>query len=580
MNPENHQTVVKSAGKSSIFRSLEIKGLSHKSAKAFTTGRAAKILRSVSRLLAFTPARVYGLMFLSFGILTLFLHLGEYYFLNDPAVNFSSLVIGAVFALLSLFLIPLEKPICIALQSFAVTDFLLFEFFSINRMQPSDSEHKLSGAVGIIFGSLLSVFGFFLPTEYAALLIVGFLFVTVAMVSPEFPYIFSLLIFPYLSLIPGLDLFFVILIALTVISFARKVLIGKRIYSFGIYDVLFAVFILVTLISGVILGGDGSSRESLFVMVFALGYIPASNLSINRRLFDCVSGAIVASSIPVSLYSVIRYVIDLIFYERASSRAFFSSPEILAVFLVTSAIFALYLSIKRTRNVKKRYYFSAFSLSILAILTTECYAIVIAFLLLLLSGATLRKRKVPVYLLIPILLVPILTLFVGNTVLSAVSNFLNIEPSLPARVDMLRTSLAEFFSNFFFGLGLGEGSESLLGSCNLYLGIALSLGIFAICVLILLVILRVFHLGIYKKYFSDSEVNFYVEISTLVLVAILVLGSYFNVFADIEMIYFFVAIFATGSAALRVSHKEKLERHSYYKDLGTSDSAAIDLFLK
>ena len=46
------------------------------------------------------------------------------------------------------------------------------------------------------------------------------------------------------------------------------------------------------------------------------------------------------------------------------------------------------------------------------------------------------------------------------------------------------------------------------------------------------------------------------------------------------MIYYFVVTFATGSAALRVSNKEKEERRSYYKDLGTSDSAAIDVFLK
>ena len=97
---------------------------------------------------------------------------------------------------------------------------------------------------------------------------------------------------------------------------------------------------------------------------------------------------------------------------------------------------------------------------------------------------------------------------------------------------------------------------------------------------LILIVLRVFHIGIHKKYFSDSTVNFYVELSTLATVSILIFGSYADIFADPEMLYMFISVFATGSAALRVSRKEKEEQLSYYKDLGTSASAAIDVSIK
>ena len=150
--------------KRGLFDSVEIKGLSAKKARAFSSGRIAVLMRRLSRLLAFTSARVYGFASLSFGILTLFLHLGEYYFMKDPVVAVSSLIIGAVFAVLSLPLLISDKPLCIALQSVRLVDFIVFDFFSINRMQYREGEKELNSAWGIISGFLLSVFGFFLPT--------------------------------------------------------------------------------------------------------------------------------------------------------------------------------------------------------------------------------------------------------------------------------------------------------------------------------------------------------------------------------------------------------------------------------
>ena len=111
MNADNNQSFAEdsAAEKKDLFDAVEIKGLSAKSARAFSMGRFARMLRFISRLLAFTTSRIYGLMFLSFGVLTLFLHLGEYYFMDDPRVQVSSLVIGAVFAFLSIFLLFVVK---------------------------------------------------------------------------------------------------------------------------------------------------------------------------------------------------------------------------------------------------------------------------------------------------------------------------------------------------------------------------------------------------------------------------------------------------------------------------------------
>ncbi|MBR5140000.1 MAG: hypothetical protein IKV16_02990, partial [Clostridia bacterium] len=71
----------------------------------------------------------------------------------------------------------------------------------------------------------------------------------------------------------------------------------------------------------------------------------------------------------------------------------------------------------------------------------------------------------------------------------------------------------------------------------------------------------------------------YVEAATLAAFCILTVGSFYDIFSSLEAVYLLVSVFATGSAALRVSKREKEERLSYYKDLGTSDHAAIDVTL-
>ena len=88
------------------------------------------------------------------------------------------------------------------------------------------------------------------------------------------------------------------------------------------------------------------------------------------------------------------------------------------------------------------------------------------------------------------------------------------------------------------------------------------------------------HLDVYGKYFPSSLVGFHVEMTALAPLVMLLLGSFSDIFRDINMIYFFVLIFGIGTAALRISKKETDQRHGYYKDVRRLNSAAIDVTLK
>ena len=569
-----------SVQKHGLFDSIEIKGLSAKKARAFSSGRFAVIVRRLSRLLAFTPARVYGFASLSFGILTLFLHLGEYYFMQDPVVAVSSLIIGAVFAVLSLPLLISDKPICIAFQSLKLVDFIVFDFFSINRMQYSEGERRLSAAWGILFGFLLAAFGFFLPTEYAALLIIFLVLFVVSMLSPEFPYIFSLLVFPYLPIVPYSEYILAGFIVLTLVSFSRKVFVGKRMYALEIYDFLLLLFVLAVVLTGVILGGKSSTEYALLIILFIIGYIPAASVAVNRRLCDCIAGAVVTSSIPIAIYAIVKYIVDFAMGERTSATAFFASSAVLAAYLSTVIVFSLFLSVNRSRKIKKRYYFITFIINAIAIITTEYFALPIALLLCIAAFMIIRSKKIPPFFAIPLFLLPFGILFLPDSILLKLSGILPTSPSVIEVANGVSDSLWLFFDNLFFGIGANGFGEGAYYSHSTYLALGCRFGILAAIIFVLLIIIRFLHLGIFRKHYSDSTVSFYVDMCTFSAIAMLLLGSFADIFENIIMVYFFISIFATGSAALRVSKKERLERLSYYADSGSSDYAILDVRVK
>ena len=563
-------------GRSNFFASYDIKGISAKNARAFSSGKIAVFVRFISRLLAYTSTRVYGCAALTFGLLTLVLHLGEYYFKDNPKVDTTSLVIGVVFSLISIFLFISDKPMCIALQSFKITDYVFFEFFSIGRLQKSENEKNVPIVVGIIFGFLIALLGFFLPTLYVVLVIFGVLFVSVSMVSPELPFISSILIFPYITLIPKSDYLIAALVLLTLVSFFRKVFFGKRVYSLEIYDVLFLLLSLAVLLVGAVLGGSDSVKPTLLIVFFILGYTPAANMAVNRRLCDSVVSAVVASALPTSVYAIVTYVISIVNGNPTASSAWFSGSAMLAAYLAVVVLFSLYLFFEKKKKIKKVSSAIACALGILALISTEYLGLIIALFIGVLMFFIIRSRRIPKIFLAVLLLVPFLLLIIPVSVSKPVLDLFGMYETFLTLQSEASAAVSALVDNIF----LGVGADAFGNYFSTYFGIACSFGILPTLLVVAILLLRIVHLDVYGKYFPSSLVGFHVEMTALAPLVMLLLGSFSDIFRDINMIYFFVLIFGIGTAALRISKKETDQRHGYYKDVRRLNSAAIDVTLK
>ena len=119
--------------------------------KRFLDSRPMKLLRKIIDAFSYAPAKTYGALFLTFGLLSLIIGFSKNYFEIGSEVSLSSLIIGAVFAILSIPLILVDVPIAVMLESFKPTEIIFFEFFCIKRLYYTGNE----SAIGPIFGVLI-----------------------------------------------------------------------------------------------------------------------------------------------------------------------------------------------------------------------------------------------------------------------------------------------------------------------------------------------------------------------------------------------------------------------------------------
>ena len=573
-----------------LFGSKEMSGIGTAGTMSLLRGKATKFLNFAGRTLSYTSARSYGFFLLSFGILNLLLNLGEYYFLAKPQVAFSSLVVSLVIAVMSIPLLIFDRPICVLVQDFRLTDKLFFDFLSIKRM-PRNVEHvTIPPLVALFLGCIPAVVAFFVGIEWVLLtLIVAFVVIN-AFVSPEFSMILTLLCLPYVQILPHPVWILCSLSVITFLSFLLKVVVGKRGFHFTVYDVLICLIALFVLIGGSVGYGEDSLKNSLIFISLLLGYFPMSNIIINRRLADCAINSVIVSAVPITAIALVEFIVELPGtpyvppqYSTPGTSALYSSTSALAAFMLVSAILTLVFAIEKKHMAKKIFYSVIFVLELAVlgiIMQPEAW---LAVFLSFLAYPIIKSKKIPIDALLLVIALPYLLLFIKPDAFDALFNYLGITPSFSQKIAGYGEGLRLFFENLWFGVGIGDSSYiAATGgrvpvSLNTYLGIGVELGVFVLAFLLIMVIIRLRHLSYYRVYLRYSLVSVIGEMTALGMTALLVFGAFSNVFSDIAITYMFWAVFAICTSALRTAKKEHDDRFGYYGDSSSSESGALDV---
>ena len=562
-----------------FFISRELNGLSPRSARAFLSGRIARVINGSARSIAHSSTHTFGWLFLSFGLLSLFLQLAEYYFRDITSVPLSSLIIGAVFAVLAIPLLLVDQPMCQAVQDFPLTDFILYEFFCIKRMRLDENVKAIKPVFGVIVGLILGVIGFVFPLDSVVLVLVILLLAVTAFISPEFPFLLTLLLLPYLSMLPYSSEILAILSAATLLSFFRKMLLGKRVYCFENYDVLILLFMALFTVGGVIGGGEASTGNSLIMISLVLGYIPAANIVVNRRLADCAVNAIIVSAFPVAVGAAAEYSVNLAAGNRTPAKSIMQTPETLAAFLTVATVLTLFYGIAKTKGYKRAPYFFTLAVEMLALISTENIFILPVIIFGAIAYAILRSKRIPSELVLLCIVCPYLFYLLPDGALGFISERFGLVPALSERITKFSSDFSVFSDNLLFGIGAGNLSEGGAGYLNMPFGLALRFGVFAIILFLAFVFLRHWHLSAYATYYRSSAVHEVTVMTSLASVCLLVFGSFYDVFADMSVFYLFWCVMGLCSATLRVAKNEHDDRVGYYSDQSSFDASDASISL-
>lgn len=565
---------------SAVFNDRQPTNRNAKRSRSETSLRPIKFLNSIAQSASCASTRTYGWFSMTFGLVSLFLHLAEYYFSSSPSEELSQLVIGAVFALLSIPLMIVDIPICEAFQRFVVTDYILFEFFAIKRMSEDKNRKKVRSTTGIFFGLAAAVFGFFFPMEVVVLALAALLFAVVSFVSPEFPFLVMLMMVPYATVFEYSAEIMALISVLSLVSFFAKVMLGKRYCSFSISDFCIIVFSAVVIIFGVIGGGEDSTRISLVLVSLSLNYIPSTNIIVNRRLADCAIDAIVFSSLPVAVIAIAEYIVNLLTVGRRPASSVMSSPYILATYLCVILTLATFSIIAVHGSVKRGIYIAFLPVLTIALIATECIPVLIILPLLVVARSIMRSRNAKKELMLLLAVVPSLVFLLPVSVLSAISSLSPMSTALPE----LRAGLISAFETFTKSVFIGKGAADLSASApsefvNTILGLGCRFGIIAVIVLIAVCVIRLRQDTTYSVFLKSSQLSVFSTMTTVAMFAMLTCGWFVDVFADLGLYCLFFSLFGLNTAALRISKNEYEERAWYFRDQKDVDSSTADIFL-
>jgi O-antigen ligase len=399
---------------------------------------------------------------------------------------------------------------------------------------------------------------------------------------------------PYLSFDTE-GIFLAVLVAVTLISYARKVAFGERVYFFEQYDVGLFAMLFCILISGIFVKGVESFVSSVVMILFGMGYILASSLVTNRRLADCLTNAIIISSVPVSIIAIIEAVVGIVgsgFSGFSGSSATFDKPYTLAIFLLVATTFSIYfVDVRRNRAVKVLYSVIT-AINFLALFSTFSFW---AFFALIVGAVAFLVQKMQHgsgLILLILSIFAYLLLFIPSEYRGLIYSS-DLAGALGLSDSMQRWELAfrMLWENLFLGVGIGD--ESFLeeiakytssfnyhNSGNFLLELACEAGVISLCVFIAIYLIRVRHRRIYQPYIKSSQVSKIASYTTALTVMLMVYGAFNYIWADMTMYYLFWCVFGLGSATFRVAKQEFDDRFAYFSDGSAEDSSSIDISIR
>jgi O-antigen ligase len=466
-------------------------------------------LRSMSTRLLTAKLNTFGLFFFSYGFYLIIIQLIKKYsdYSGEPLLR--ELIVGSICVVSGFSMLFSKKSLASAIYESEFLRRFLFDFLGIpiiGLAEAAQSEIKGSFNMPFIFGMLFGFLSIFVEPLLIFFAIVLFALLFVLILSPESGVILTFFALPFMSTIQ-----LSVWICLIFLSYILKLICGRRLFRFHMID--FAAFgFLLFLVSGGIVTVDGSSFVKMLVMVCFMGmYFVIKNIISSPAMVKRCLLALTCSSMVVSIYGIYQNYFGALSTKWQDTEVFFEikgrvvsvfeNPNVLGEFLVLILPITLALMATAKRPYERFFLFASALAGCWCLVFTWSRGAWIGCIIATVLFLCVSSRY---FFTAGLLSLPWIGAFIclqnDSLILTRLTTF--GDSSTSYRVGIWRGVLRMLKDVGFCGIGIGEGAfekiypmyalsgiETAPHAHNLYLQIAVEMGVLALVMFLAFVFL-------------------------------------------------------------------------------------------
>ena len=456
-------------------------------------------VRSMSKALLTAKLNTFGFFFFFYGLCSLFIQLVR---LLLPGVSpmMYEIVIGLIFAICGFCMLFSRKNLAAAVYESAFLRWILFDCLGLRTIEIAEaaqSEARGGFNLPLVFGMFFACLSIFIEPMFIVFIIALFALLSLIFSSPESAVILTFFSLPFLQ-----TQYLCILVCLIFFSYVLKLICGRRTLHFHLIDFVVLGCLWFLLFGGIISVDSSSFLKMLLLVSFTGMYFVVKNIIASPPFVKRCLNALVASSVLVSVYGIYQNFFGVLSAQwhdvemfpeiRGRVVSLFENPNVLGEFLIL--IFPIILALMSTaKSSGERFYFFVAALMNCACLLFTWSrgawlgCIIATVLFLCISG---RHFFTAGLVALPFV-GSLVFLQSDSSILSRLTNF--TDSSTSYRLGIWRGVSRMLKDLGLHGIGIGEGAftkvylfyalsgvEVAPHSHNLYLQIAVEMGIFAL----------------------------------------------------------------------------------------------------
>lgn len=466
-------------------------------------------VRGLSTRFLLSRLNTFGLFFFSYGFCLIIIQFVKKYSEYAGELVLRELIIGCIFVVGGFVMLLSKKSLANAIYESKFLCRILFDclgFPIINLAEATKNEVKSGFNMPFIFAMLFGFMSIFIEPLLLFFAIILFVLLVAMISSPESGVVLILFALPFMSTV---QLF--IFICLIFISYILKLICGRRLWRFHLID--FSVFgFLAFLVFGGIVTVDGSSLPKMLLMVSFMGmYFVIKNIINSPAMVKRCLYALVISSAVVSVYGIYQNYFgalstkwqDMEMFAEIKGRvvSMFDNPNVLGEFLIL--IFPITLALMATSKLSYERFF------LFAISMMSCWCLVFtwsrgAWIGCMIATVLFLCVSSKYFFTAGLLSLPWVGAFVwlkrDSLILTRLTSF--GDSSTSYRLGIWKGVLRMLEDVGLFGIGIGEGAfkkiypmyaltgiETAPHAHNLYLQIAVEMGVFALIAFLIFIFL-------------------------------------------------------------------------------------------